>query len=56
MTTIPGLGPPLPLAKKVNGQRLTSVDPIESPKNAGLLTLFDTHGVIIATIKPRQKD
>ena len=54
MTTIPGLGPPLPLAKKVNGQRLTSVDPIESPKNTGLLTLFDTHGVIIATIKPRQ--
>ena len=56
MTTIPGLGPPVPLAKKVNGQRLTSVDPIESPKNAGLLTLFDTQGVFIATIKPRQED
>ena len=52
MTTIPGPAT-LPFAKTVNGQRLTSVDPIESPKNAGLLTLFDTHGVIIATIKPR---
>lgn len=49
-TTIPGLGA-MPLTKTVNGQLLTSVAPIEAPANAGLLTLFDTEGVLIATIK-----
>jgi hypothetical protein len=53
MTSIPGLGT-IPLAKTVNGQMLTSVDPIESPANSALLTLFDTGGVLIATIKHRQ--
>jgi hypothetical protein len=48
-TSIPGLGT-IALAKTVNGQMLTSVAPIESPANAGLLTLFDTGGVFVATI------
>jgi len=51
MTSIPGLGT-VPFAKTVNGQMLTSVEPIESPANAGLLTLFDTGGVFVATINP----
>jgi len=55
MTSIPGLGT-VPFAKTVNGQMLTSVEPIESPANAGLLTLFDTGGVFIATIQSRQED
>lgn len=50
MTAIPGLGT-MPLAKTVNGQLLTAVAPIEAPANAGLLTLFDTGGVFVATIK-----
>jgi hypothetical protein len=49
MTSIPGLGT-IPFAKTVNGQKLTSAGPIESPENAGLLTIFDTGGVFIATI------
>ena len=49
MTSIPGLGT-IPFAKTVNGQKLTSARPIESPENAGLLTIFDTGGVFIATI------
>jgi hypothetical protein len=48
-TSIPGLGT-IALAKTLNGQMLTSVAPIESPANAGLLTLFDTGGVFVATI------
>jgi hypothetical protein len=55
MTSIPPLGT-IPLAKTVNGQMLTSDDPIESPANSGLLTLFDTGGVLIATIKSRHVD
>jgi hypothetical protein len=55
MTSIPGLGT-IPLAKTVNGQMLSSVRPIESPANSALLTLFDTGGVFIATIKHRQED
>jgi hypothetical protein len=55
MTLIPGLGT-MPFAKTVNGHKLTSVDPIESPKNSALLTLFDTGGVFIATVKSRQED
>ncbi len=41
----------LPFAKTVNGHKLTSDDSIESPANSGLLTLFDTGGVFIATVK-----
>src|ERR1700730_8693026 len=55
MTSIPGLGTQ-PFAKTVNGHKLTSADPIESAANSGLLTLFDTQGVFIATIKSRQDD
>ena len=54
-TSIPGLGDVL-LAKTVNGHKLTSADTIESPANSGLLTLFDTGGEFIATIKLRQED
>ncbi len=52
-TSIPGLGT-LPFATTVNGQPLTSVDPIESPANSGLLTLFDTGGLLIGTINARR--
>jgi hypothetical protein len=55
MTSIPGLGT-IPFAATVNGQRLTSADRIESPANSRLLTLFDTGGEFIATIKPLQED
>ena len=40
----------VPFAKTVNGHRLTSVDPIESAANSGLLTLVDTGAVFIARI------
>jgi hypothetical protein len=49
MTSIPGLGT-IPFAKTVNGNKLTSAGPIESPENAALLTIFDTGGVFIASI------
>jgi hypothetical protein len=55
MTSIPGLGT-IPFAATVNGQRLTSADRIESPANSGLLTLFDTGGVFIATTNHRSGD
>jgi len=55
MTSIPGLGT-IPFATTVNGHKLTSADPIESPANSRLLTLFDTGGEFIATIKPWQED
>lgn len=55
MTSIPGLGT-IPLAKTVNGHSLTSGVPIESPADSGLLTLFDTGGVFIATVTSRQGD
>jgi hypothetical protein len=42
----------IPLAKTVNGQMLTSVDPIESPANSGLLILVDTGAVFLGTINP----
>ena len=42
----------VPLAKTVNGQNLTSVGPIESPANSGLLVLFDTGAVLVGTINP----
>jgi hypothetical protein len=53
MTSIPGLGT-IPFAKTVNGHKLTSAGPIESPENSGLLTIFDTGGEFIATIEPGQ--
>jgi hypothetical protein len=55
MTPIPGLGT-VPLAKTVNGRMLRSVHPIESPANSAFITLFDTGGVFIATIKHGQED
>jgi hypothetical protein len=55
MTTI-APGTTLPFAKTVNGHKLTSDDSIEPAANAGLLTLFDTGGVFIATITSRQDD
>jgi hypothetical protein len=55
MTSIPGLGT-IPLAKTVNGQMLSSANPIESPANSALVTLFDTGGEFIATIKHPQED
>lgn len=55
MTSIPGLGT-MPFARTVNGHKLTAAEAIESPAHSGLLTLFDTRGEFIATIKPRQED
>jgi len=40
----------------VNGHKLTSAHPMVSPANSGLLTIFDTGGVFIASIKPMQED
>jgi len=51
MTSIPPLGT-IPFAKTVNGQMLTSVEPIESPANSGLLMLVDSGGVFVGTINP----
>ena len=48
-TPIQGFGT-VPFARTVNGQMLTTVEPIESAANAGLVTLFDTGGVIVGTI------
>jgi hypothetical protein len=55
ITSIPGIGT-VPFAKSVNGHKLTSAEAIESPANSRLLTLFDTRGEFIATIKPWQED
>jgi hypothetical protein len=55
MTLVPGLGL-MPFAARVNGHKLTSADTIESPANSRFLTLFDTGGELIATIKARQED
>jgi hypothetical protein len=43
-----------PFAKTVNGLPLTSAGAIESAAAAGLITLFDTGGVLIGTIGPGQ--
>ena len=51
MASIQGLGT-LPLATTVNGQMLTSVEPIEAAANAGLITLFDTGAVFLGIINP----
>jgi hypothetical protein len=50
-TEVQGLGT-LPLATTVNGQALTSVEPIESAVSAGLITLIDTGAVLVATLGP----
>jgi hypothetical protein len=55
MTSIPGLGT-VPFAATVNGHKLPSADPIESPANSRLLTLFDTGGEFVATTNHRQGD
>jgi hypothetical protein len=44
----------LPFAKTVNGQALTSVEPLEAAVDAGLITLFDTGAVIVGSIQPKQ--
>jgi hypothetical protein len=49
-------GTTLPFAKTVNGHKLTSDDRIESAANSGLLTLFDTGGLIIAKVISRHED
>ncbi len=43
----------LPFAKTVNGQMLTSADPIESPSNFGLLVLVDTGALLLGTINAK---
>ena len=40
----------LPFAKTVNGQALTSVEPLEAAVDAGLITLVDTGAVIVGSI------
>ena len=51
MATYEGFGT-LPLAKTVNGQELTSVEPIESAAASGLIMLLDTGAVLVVTINP----
>lgn len=46
-----GFGP-LPLAKSVNGEPLTSAETIEAGIDAGLLVAFDTGAVFVGTISP----
>ena len=45
-------GGPLPLAKSVNGEPLTSAETIEAGIAAGLLDLVDTGAVFIGTVSP----
>ncbi len=52
MTSIPGLET-IPFAKSVNGHKLTSTAPIESPANSALLTILDTGGEFLAAIADR---
>jgi hypothetical protein len=47
----PAPGFTLPFAKTVNGQSLTSVEPLEAAVDAGLITLIDTGAVIVGSIK-----
>jgi len=53
MTSIPGFGT-IPFANSVDAQKLTSEVTIESAASAGLVTLFDTGGMIVATINTQQ--
>ena len=50
----PAPGFTLPFAKTVNGQALTSVEPLEAAVDAGLITLFDTGAVIVGSIQPNE--
>jgi hypothetical protein len=50
----PAPGLTLPFAKTVNGQALTSVEPIEAASDAGLVTLVDLGVAIIGTINPNR--
>jgi hypothetical protein len=45
-------GGPLPLAKSVNGEPLTSAETIEAGIDAGLLDLVDTGAVFLGTVSP----
>jgi hypothetical protein len=49
--TVPGLGT-VPVADSINGESLTSVDPIVDPANADLFTLIDTGAVFVGIINP----
>jgi hypothetical protein len=51
--SIQGLGI-LPLATTVNGQTLTSVEPIEAEANSEFIMLIDTGAVLVGTINPGQ--
>lgn len=51
MAEVEGLGT-LPLAMTVNGQALTSVEPIEAAANAAYITLFDTGATFLGIINP----
>src|SRR6266516_7180630 len=42
----------IPFAKTVNGQMLTSSDPIESPAKSGLIVLVDTGALLLGIINP----
>ena len=44
----------LPFAKTVNGQALTSVEPLEAALGAGSLALVDTGAVIVGSINPNK--
>lgn len=44
----------IPLAMMVNGQMLTSVGPIESPANSGLIVLVDTGVIFVCALNPGQ--
>jgi hypothetical protein len=43
---------PLPLAKSVNGEPLTSAETIEAGIKAGFLVALDTGAVFLGTISP----
>jgi hypothetical protein len=43
---------PLPLAKSVNGEPLTSAETIEAGIDAGLLVALDTGAVFLGTVRP----
>jgi hypothetical protein len=45
-------GATLPLATTVNGQELTTVEPIESALDSGLVVLLDPEAELIGTINP----
>lgn len=48
--TITAIPMAVPLAKKVNGQPLTSIDRVQSAANAGNVMLIDTGAVFVASL------